>query len=423
MPSPPEQDSYRLDKDRHIKYWKRCAQVLPEPYTSGDSSRMSFGFFIVAALDLLGALDTVVSPAEKHSWIEWIYGCQVAHTGGFRGFTGTILGGLRSYHNWHWDPANLPNTFFALATLVLLGDDLARVKKRECLAWVRSLQRPNGSFGEFLGEDDAVEGADDPRHCMCAVGIMTILQGKREGAGKGKRGEKEPFDESGLRRYIANCQSIDGGIGQAPLLEPHSGLNYCGIATLSFLSLLQTPAVSIDEMAKQANVDLTSCTRWMLDRQTTWIEEDDDDSDDDEEDQSKDQSATENRPEQVKNPPSSFDMSPMQHGLESGKLMIAGFCGRCGKIADTCYCFWNVGALAILQQHHLVDTEAMRRYLLGKVTHIIGGFGKGPGEVPDLLHSYLGLATLAIYNEPGLKAFEPTFCMSAEAVERMMNLM
>jgi geranylgeranyl transferase type-1 subunit beta len=87
----------------------------------------------------------------------------------------------------------------------------------------------------------------------------------------------------------------------------------------------------------------------------------------------------------------------------------------------------------------------MRRYLLGKVTHIIGGFGKGPGEVPgelapdlaklvfegsrlterpilDLLHSYLGLATLAIYNEPGLKAFDPTFCMSAEAVERMKTL-
>ncbi len=40
----------------------------------------------------------------------------------------------------------------------------------------------------------------------------------------------------------------------------------------------------------------------------------------------------------------------------------------------------------------------------------------------DLLHSYLGLATLAIYNEPGLKALDPTFCMSAEAVERMKNL-
>jgi hypothetical protein len=88
----------------------------------------------------------------------------------------------------------------------------------------------------------------------------------------------------------------------------------------------------------------------MLDRQTTWIEEDEDDEEDDDddedEDQAEDQAAAEKQHEQAKGPPSSFDMSPMQHGLDVEKL-IAGFCGRCGKIADTCYCFWNVGALAV----------------------------------------------------------------------------
>lgn len=191
---------YQLHKERHVKYWKRCAQMLPEPYTSGEASRMSFGFFIVAALDLLGSLDTVISAPERQGWIEWIYCCQVPHTGGFRGFTGTVLGGLRSAHNWHWDPANLPNTYFALASLVILGDDLARVKRRECLRWVRSLQRPNGSFGEFLGENNEVEGADDPRLCMCAVGILTILQGKQGD------GDSPLFDQASLRRYTSNCQ-------------------------------------------------------------------------------------------------------------------------------------------------------------------------------------------------------------------------
>ena len=190
----------RLDKDRHIKYWKRCAQLLPEPYTSGEASRMSFGFFIVAALDLVGALETTINPAERESWIEWIYTCQVPHTGGFRGFTGTMLGGLRTPHNWHWDPANLPNTYFALATLVILGDDLSRVKRRECLDWVASLQRENGSFGEFLGEDDVVQGQDDPRLCLCAVGTMRILRGNAEHRGNHK------FDEAKLRQFIASCQ-------------------------------------------------------------------------------------------------------------------------------------------------------------------------------------------------------------------------
>ncbi|KIX93788.1 uncharacterized protein Z520_10413 [Fonsecaea multimorphosa CBS 102226] len=405
------EEEYLFDRERHLKYWKRCAQILPEPYTSGEANRMSFGFFIVAALDLLGALDTVITPAERQGWIEWIYTCQVPHTGGFRGFTGTMLGGQRSYNNWHWDPANLPNTYFALATLVILGDDLARVKRKECLAWVTGLQRPNGSFGEFLGENDQVEGADDPRHCMCAVGIMKILQGY------GEQAERSTFDEAGLQRYIANCQSHEGGIGQAPLLEAHSGLNYCGIATLSFLGLLHKPAISVQEMAERANVDTSICTRWMLDRQTTWIE-DDEDEDEGEDSQPGDRADTGNDHGAY---PSSSDLSSLQTSLVMPKA-IAGFCGRCGKIADTCYCFWNVGALAILQQHHLVEVDSLRRYLLGKVTHMIGGFAKGPGELPDLLHSYLGLATLAIYNEPGLKELDPTFCISKDAVQRLTKI-
>lgn len=68
----------------------------------------------------------------------------------------------------------------------------------------------------------------------------------------------------------------------------------------------------------------------MLDRQTTWIEEDETDGEENDEDD-------------LDHP--SSDMSGTSDGLN--QRVIAGFCGRCGKIADTCYCFWNVGALAV----------------------------------------------------------------------------
>ncbi len=161
---------------------------------------MSFGFFIVAALDLLDALDTATTAKERKGWIDWIYSCQVPFTGGFRGFTGTMLGGMRSLHNWHWDPANLPNTYFALATLIMLGDDLSRVRREECMKWVRCLQRKNGSFGEYLGEDDEIEGGDDPRLCMCAVGTLKLLQGPDSDI------ETSAIDQVRLQEYISNCQ-------------------------------------------------------------------------------------------------------------------------------------------------------------------------------------------------------------------------
>ena len=90
-------------------------------------------------------------------------------------------------------------------------------------------------------------------------------------------------------------------------------------------------------MAERADVDVFSCARWMLARQTTWI-------DDNDEDQSEDRNPTEDLREQAQ--PSNLDMSLVQASSEPQEP-IAGFCGRSGKIADTCYCFWNVGALAV----------------------------------------------------------------------------
>lgn len=202
-------------------------------------------------------------------------------------------------------------------------------------------------------------------------------------------------------------QSQEGGIAQAPLLEAHcqledsqyrnflsnyqtAGLNYCAIATLSFLSQSHNEPVSIQELAGHTGLDIANCARWMLERQTTWIEDDDDDDDEEEQDETdvpvlEDQSTKD----------------PSSNGALQELDAIAGFCGRCGKIADTCYCFWNVGALTvvtskespnstrvdnsqILENQHLVDIEAVRKYLLQTVTHIIGGFGKGPGELPGM---------------------------------------
>lgn len=187
-----------LFKERHVKYWLRCAKTfLPERYTSMDSNRMTLGFFTVAALDLLDILESKCSDTERQDWIDWVYDCQV-DSGGFRGFPGSKLS-ERNSSNEHWDPANVPATFFALMTLLVLGDDLSRVGRAECLGWLVRMQRQDGSFGETLGEGDSIEGGSDLRFCCCAAGVRYLLRG-RDASGE------VDIDVNGLSSHVSACQ-------------------------------------------------------------------------------------------------------------------------------------------------------------------------------------------------------------------------
>lgn len=178
----------QLSTPRQLTYWKRCLKTyLPHLYTSNDCNRMTLAFFIVAALDLLGAVRESCTEQERQDYIAWVYRNQHPD-GGFRAAPAMDLAGARSADNGHWDPANLPATYFALQTLLVLGDDLQRVKRRECLQWLPRLQRPDdGSFGETLGEGGRIEGGHDTRFIYCAAGVRWILRGCVDGDVDGVR--------------------------------------------------------------------------------------------------------------------------------------------------------------------------------------------------------------------------------------------
>jgi geranylgeranyl transferase type-1 subunit beta len=65
----------------------------------------------------------------------------------------------------------------------------------------------------------------------------------------------------------------------------------------------------------------------------------------------------------------------------------------------------------------VVDEFAARSYLVNKTQHLIGGFGKTPGDAPDIYHSYLGLAALSILNHPDIEPIHAAACISVRAVE------
>ena len=194
-PSSPDRSVFH--KERHIKYWLRCLKThLPTAYTPNDSQRMTLAFFILSALDLLGALETHTTSAERTEYADWILRCQHPE-GGFRGFTGTMVG--EEHGPCDWDLANLAATYFALAALAVLGRGMAQVQRKECLTWLRSLQRPNGSFGEGIGKHGKIEGAEDMRFAQLAAGVRWFLNVGDEDNNREERGD---IDMDGLVRWI-----------------------------------------------------------------------------------------------------------------------------------------------------------------------------------------------------------------------------
>src|ERR1700710_812872 len=75
----------KLNIERHIQYWQRCLKtLLPTDYTTTDSSRMSLGFFILGALDILGAGADTFPSSDLKGFRMWILSCQHPN-GGFCG--------------------------------------------------------------------------------------------------------------------------------------------------------------------------------------------------------------------------------------------------------------------------------------------------------------------------------------------------
>ncbi|KAL8813457.1 MAG: hypothetical protein Q9223_000216 [Gallowayella weberi] len=202
-----------LNKSTHIRYFLRCLKThLPTAYSTNDSQRMTLAFFILCGLDLLGVLEINTTEADRVAYVDWIYRCQHPD-GGFRGFTGADMGGERMEENQHWDPANIAATYFALASLAILGDNLGRVKRIECLRWLRRLQLSDGTFGEALGIQGEAHSGRDMRFCYCAAAIKWILGGGEE--------DEEDIDVDGLVRFIEASQTYEGGFANGPFHEAH----------------------------------------------------------------------------------------------------------------------------------------------------------------------------------------------------------
>ena len=191
--------THAFDKARHIKYWQRChTNYLPTPYTSHDSTRLTFAYFIVSALDLLSA---PLTASDRSAIRRWTLSLQ--HPNG--GFCGSSTH-AHTGQNASKGEANLAATFFALLLLAIAADGeeeakaaFAGVDRVKLLKWMRGLQRPDGSFGQNTWGGEAV-GGRDMRHSYLAGCIRWMLRGDI------KEGEEGWVEDINVDEMIAHIR-------------------------------------------------------------------------------------------------------------------------------------------------------------------------------------------------------------------------
>lgn len=356
----------KMDSKKHIKLYQRNLQLFPEQYTPYDSSRTSLVYFCISGLAVLqnGEIE------NRNEWINWVYEQMVESKEGFRGSSSHKLCDEKKNI---YDVANIASTYFCLSMLSLLRDDsiTQNINRDQILKYVTKCQRNDGSFAGCCVQGKPIGGERDARYTYMATAICIILN---------VQDLNSIFNVKNAVGYVKSSKNYDGGIGDSPGGESHSGLTYCGIAALKLMN----------ELDSREWMDTIG---WLSRRQynvhTNKKEENDEDGEEEEEEESIDN--------------------------------YGGFNGRCNKPADTCYSFWCGATLKMLTSAKCYDYQINENYLLYKTQHpLVGGFCKYEGALPDPLHSYLGLASLELQNSNS--NFDPVLCLPEYASNFIKSL-
>ena len=134
--------------------------------------------------------------------------------------------------------------------------------------------------------------------------------------------------------YILTCRNFDGGFGAVPGAESHAGQIFTCVAALELAGGLHR--LNSDE------IDLLSW--WLCERQ-----------------------------------------------CDSG-----GLNGRPEKQADVCYSWWILSCLTILKRVDWIDREKLVTFILKCQDQNGGGIADRPEDVPDIFHTYFGIAGLCL---------------------------
>ncbi|KAF2395928.1 geranylgeranyl transferas-like protein type II beta subunit [Trichodelitschia bisporula] len=205
------------------------------------------------------------------------------------------------------------------------------------------LQDP--ATGTFFGDQ---YGEPDTRFLYGALNALSLL------------GRLDLVDVPRAVTYIESCANPDGGYGNSPGAESHSGQIFTYLAALSIADRLDT-------------VDTEHLAGWLSERQVS--------------------------------------VGESKGGLN----------GRPEKKEDVCYSWWVLSSLAMLNRVHWIDGKALESFILRCQDPEHGGISDRPGDMVDVFHTVFGLAGLSILKFPGLEEVDPVYCLPRSVTRKVLG--
>lgn len=221
----------------HVRYCLfHLTAELPSDYLSADPHRASVVYFALNALDVMGAIG-YLSAEQRVAITRWL------HDGPLKAFTG-LPAERPSLHRREF---NVAMVYAAIASLVMLGDDLQRVDRNRVRDALPSLQLSGDSAADGAVMAYGPGGEADVRYVYSAAAVAALLDLWPK-AGQGK-----PLNVPRAAAFCIRSQAHDGGFGLCPGNESHGGSTFCATAALALLGLpllVETPpspALSADK--------------------------------------------------------------------------------------------------------------------------------------------------------------------------------
>lgn len=218
-------------------------------------------------------------------------------------------------------------------------------------------------------------------------------------------GALDRIDIDAVAAYVAGLQQADGSFGGDIWGEVDSRFSYCALLTLAILGRMDAVNVrkAVDFVVSCVNFDggfgcipgaeshagqIFCCVGAL----------------------------------KICNALDRIDVDLLGWWLCERQLPCGGFNGRPDKKEDVCYSWWVLSSLVMLDKMSWIDKDKLKSFISACQDPTEGGISDRPGDMPDIFHTFFGLAGLALLGDQQLQPINPMYALPEEVVDQLPAL-